>query len=64
MVDLARSQPTTWDGDEMDAAANAYLVARTISSFGRAATGWTDDRPLCAGYHDQSLAFRIAGSSW
>jgi hypothetical protein len=48
----------TWDG-AADAASNAFLVARTIAAFGHAAAEWHDDRPLCAGYHDQSIVFRI-----
>ena len=61
MPELARLM-STWTGNE-HAAANAYLIARTIAAFGRASAGWHADRPLCAGYHDQSVVFRIVAGA-
>jgi hypothetical protein len=63
MAGLAELAPKSWDGSDRDAAINAYLVARTVASFGRAAEGWRDTRPLCAGYHDQWIVFRIAAQT-
>jgi hypothetical protein len=48
-----------WNGSDSAAAVNAYLIARTVAAFGDAAAAWPIGRPLCAGYHDQSILFRI-----
>jgi hypothetical protein len=57
---LASQLASTWNGSPRDAAVNAFLVARTIASIGRASTNWGHQVPLCAGYHDQWVVFRVA----
>jgi hypothetical protein len=48
-----------WDGSDRAEAGNLYLIARTLTAFGRAAErAWSADLPLCAGYHDQEVVFR------
>jgi hypothetical protein len=52
-----------WDATPEAAARNGYLIARTLAAFGRAADAvWTEPIPLCAGYHDQDVVFRIVAS--
>lgn len=62
MPDLAARKRGSWRGSETAEARNLYLVARTVAVFGRASAAWGDRVPLCAGFHDQSILFRIAGS--
>lgn len=57
---LATLLGTTWAGGQADVSRNLYLVARTIATVGRAADGWPLLVPLCAGFHDQDVVFRIA----
>jgi len=59
MPAIAALRPASWNGSDVDAARNALLVARTIACFGRASAAWTGSTPLCAGYHDQSVVFRL-----
>jgi hypothetical protein len=48
-------------GTDAIESANVYLFARTFAAFGRAAdVSWhVQDVALCAGYHDQTLVYRI-----
>jgi hypothetical protein len=62
MPELAARIPGSWQGSEPIEARNLYLVARTVAAFGRASAAWGDRMPLCAGFHDQSIVFRVARS--
>jgi hypothetical protein len=59
MPELASLLAGSWDRTESDVARNLYLVARTVAAFGRASATWSSAIPLCAGYHDQDVVFRI-----
>jgi hypothetical protein len=58
---LAAEFATDWDRSDRSIAKNAYLVARTIATFGRASSAWHSRLPLCAGHHDQELLYRVCG---
>jgi hypothetical protein len=60
---LAAWLASAWRGSDVDVARNLYLIARTMAAFGRAAAAWSHAVPLCAGFHDQSVVFRVAGRS-
>ena len=51
-----------WDREATSIGRNLYLVARSIASLGRASASWQTVLPLCAGYHDQELVFRVRGA--
>jgi hypothetical protein len=64
MSDLASLYGRTWDRTLADIARNLYLVGRTVATFGRASEhAWPNPLPLCAGFHDQSIVFRIVERS-
>jgi hypothetical protein len=60
---LAAQFASSWDATPEIASRNAYLIARTIAAFGRAAaSAWDAPIPLCAGYHDQDRVFRVVAA--
>jgi hypothetical protein len=60
MPELAELYEPSWQDDEMGGACNLYLIARTMAAFGRAAArSWSAGLPLCSGYHDQQVVFRV-----
>jgi hypothetical protein len=60
MPEFARLYDPAWDETEGAIACNLRLIARTLGAFGRAAAAsWTSPLPLCAGYHDQEILFRV-----
>jgi hypothetical protein len=56
---LAREYDASWDRGELAVAGNVALIARTIATIGRAAETWRSSLPLCAGFHDQAILYRI-----
>lgn len=56
---LARQFASGWDKAPSATEKNLDLIARTIAAFGRACGSWASTVPLCAGFHDQDLVFRI-----
>jgi len=56
---LAAEFARGWDLDDETSARNLFLVARTVAALGRASTIWRLHLPLCAGYHDQDVVFRV-----
>lgn len=61
-ADLGAEFAPDWDRDAASSARNLYLIARTIAAFGRASAGWPATIPLCAGYHDQDVVYRVRGT--
>ncbi|HEV8489703.1 MAG TPA: hypothetical protein VGQ58_07960 [Candidatus Limnocylindrales bacterium] len=60
---LASFYRGAWEGPA-EIAANLYLVARTVASFGIVADeAWLTTLPLCAGFHDQTEVFRIRAAA-
>ena len=59
--DLAAEFATDWDRSQESIARNVYLIARTIAALGRASSTWQSALPLCAGYHDQDVLYRVRG---
>lgn len=59
--ELAAVFASDWDRSEESVALNCYLVARTIAALGRASSTWQLALPLCAGYHDQDVLYRVRG---
>jgi len=59
---LAAEFARGWDLDDETSARNLFLVARTVAALGRASTIWRLHLPLCAGYHDQDVVFRVRGA--
>ena len=59
MPELAALLATTWRGNAADEARNLHLLACTMAAFGRASARWNPDVPLCAGFHDQWIVFRV-----
>jgi hypothetical protein len=62
MPALAARLAPTWSGTVSDTARSLYLIARTVAAFGPASAVWLASVPLCAGFHDQSVVFRFAGT--
>jgi hypothetical protein len=63
MADFAAIYRSSWDATAEDTATNLYVIARTVAIVGRtAAESWRAATPFCAGYHDQSILFRITSS--
>lgn len=58
---LAREYDSGWDRTDAMVARNLALIARTIAAFGRASETSRSKLPICAGYHDQELVFRVRG---
>lgn len=59
-AELAAFYASSWNRSPADTAVNAFLIARTLAAFGRAAEiAWRSRVPLCAGHHDQSVVFRV-----
>ena len=56
---MAEMYEPSWDANDRVAAVNVALIAWTIASFGRASQAWDSDIPVCAGYHDQDVVFRV-----
>jgi hypothetical protein len=58
--ELSHLYGTSWNATAVEAARNIYHVARTAVAFGQAAElVWRAGMPLCAGYHDQDVVFRL-----
>jgi hypothetical protein len=60
--DLAAEFATDWDRHQQSMARNVYLIARTVAGLGRASSTWESALPLCAGYHDQDILYRVRGA--
>jgi hypothetical protein len=61
--ELSRLFATNWNKTAADIGCNIFLIARTLVAFGKAAELVSGTRvPLCAGYHDQDVVFRIHDS--
>lgn len=64
MTALARLYARSWNGSPAETARNLYLIARTLAAFGRAAdAAWPGRLPLCVGYHDQTIVFRLGNQA-